>query len=392
MRFGRHFSLAEKGDVKPHVQLLASQLGFGTLRNVTYPVSAGGDASSKRGFAFVQLLSIFLALVSTRSWAQGASEPRTARAAPQVRVDCPELDDEQRAAVEARQMSELLSQGVDDGTLLLVCSPDRVSGIWQEGGVTVDSRFLSRNQGESAVELLHWLASVLLELRRQRETPTPAPPGVEAGAVIATTSEPGLSSESTISPAPEPVAPVPVKPEQPVEPRAAVEPGSPRTEPYFASPWTLAVGVNYAHFGTEIPGALGPRIGIDRLLLPRFRVLLAFDGKVGLESTDVGMLDAGAMLGVSYDILPFLSLQVGPRLVVTTFILPTETTGSNAPVVTAGFFALARGRVPLEVVRPFIDVGIEATTPTLQVTIAGNPVLTVPAWQASLTAGIELAL
>jgi len=364
---------------------------------VTCQSRAGGrPLPTGRGGRFTQAqrpllaaLVLLLAGCPAVASAQEASTPTP----PQVRVDCPELEADEVAAVEARQMSELLSQGVEQGTLLLVCSPDRVSGIWQERGVTVDSRYLSRNEGESAVELLHWLASVLFELRKQREAAPPAagdPSGTAVALGGASATAPAEASASLEDPTPAP------SPEQDsaqasssaeaAPARASEAPAAPRQRP-----WTLSLGVAYGHFGTEIVGALGPRGAISRRIAGRLHVLAQADVKLGLGSSEgFGVVDFSAALGASCDILPFLSATLAPRLVLTAFSAPPGTTGASGPIVAGGALASVRGRIPLQILRPYLELGVEAAGPARQATLAGSPALTVPVWQALVAAGIEL--
>jgi hypothetical protein len=362
---------------------------------VTCPRPAGVRAScagrSDRLILAFRFALCFAAL-SGGAFAQAPAET-AAPAAPQVRVDCPELSEEQRAAIEAREMSELLSQGVQSGTLLLICSSDRVSGIWQENDVTVESRFLSRNAGESAIEPLHWLASVLLELRSQREASPPLVPAAAATAAAppapattAETSPPATAEgESASSAGSSESSPVTTAPEAspPADGSESAPPGR----------WTIALGAIYSHFGTEIPGALGPRAGGGYRILPRLHATLWADARWSARMNEgFGTFEVSTALGVTYDILPFLSVMAGPRLVLTTFSLPEGTTGSRAPVVAGGFLAAARAKIPLYPARPFLDLGVEAATPARQATLAGDPMLTIPAWQTMLAAGIELEL
>ena|GEM_PF-2498019 len=325
--------------------------------------------------------------------AAGAAQASGARTTPEVRVDCPELSPEQVALVEARQMGELLSQQVQGVTLLLVCSKDRVSGIWQEGGVTVESRFLSRNASDSAVELLHWLASVLLELRSQRSGPPPTGVGTTAvtSAGVATQAPPPTEPQAEPAPAPPPPAAAPEPTAAPAAAPSSAEPSA--REP---SPWTLALAATYAHFGTEIAGALGPQAAVSYRILPRLELKAATDVRFGLGSSEgFGMFDVGLSVGASYDLFPFLSLALAPRLVLTTFTVPPDVTGASAPVVAGGATLLARGRLPLGRLRPFLDLGVEALTPAREATLTGETartVLTVPSWQGLVALGVELSL
>ena len=308
-------------------------------------------------------------------------------ASSEVRVECPELASEQRSAIEARQLSELLSQGGAVGTLLLVCSADRVSGTWQEGGVAVDSRFLSRNAGEDAVELLHWVASVLLEMRRERQSSTAAAPAVAIA--VTPTAAPDPSTDVPPSPG--------AQAAQPAAPPAA--PSDERTPPAehpvssAPKPWTLGLAAIYAHFGTELAGALGPRLTVSHVLIPRLHLTAAADLKVGLgSSAGFGVLDASVALGVTFDVLPFLSVSAAPLLVITTFSAPAGAMGPTAPVVAGGLVATVRARLPVAPLRPFLDLGVQAATPGRQVTFSDEPVLTVPAVQALVALGVELSL
>lgn len=363
---------------------------------MTRQAAAGGAFRRSRATLVLRLL-FACCLASSLGLAQG-EEPQggevqaPARTTPEVRVDCPELTPEQVAAIEARQMGELLSQQARGVTLLLVCSHDRVSGIWQEGGVTVESRFLSRNTSDSAVELLHWLASVLLELRKQRQEPAPIGGATAAvtGASVAIQTPPANEAELKVAPAP---PPAPVSPEPADEPTPSTTAPSVDRSAREPSPWTLALGASYAHFGTEIVGALGPQAAVSYRAQSRLELRAMADVRIGLRSSrGFGMFDVGFSVGVSYDVLPSLSLALAPRLVLTTFTAPQDTTGSSAPVVAGGAVLLARGRLPFRALRPFLDLGVEALTPTREATLEGETVLTVPHWQGLVTIGAELPL
>jgi hypothetical protein len=128
-------------------------------------------------------------------------------------------------------------------------------------------------------------------------------------------------------------------------------------------------------------------------ILPRLHLTASADLKFGLgSSSGFGMFDAGFAVGASYDVLPFLAFALAPRLVLTTFSPPTGTMGSGATVVAGGALVAARGRLPLHPLRPFVDLGFEVAAPAYQATLAGDPVLTVPAWQAMAAIGVELSL
>lgn len=374
---------------------LAFGAGFGTLAGVTRQHPAGGGTFPAGLWTFAYQCLFALCLLSAPASARAEVAGQDSSGAPQVRVDCPELDEEERAAVEARQVSELLSQGVEDGTLLLVCSPDRVSGIWQENGVTLESRFLSRNEGERAVELLHWLASVLLELRSQRETPGlgGSSAAVQAESVdsrelaaLGATAAPAEVTQAGAAPAAAPGDQASgAKNESPAAPSRAPEASQGR--------FTLMLGASYAHFGTEIAGALGPSVALSYRVLAGLHVMTGVTLEVGLGSSDgVGVIETAAAFGASYDILPFVAIALTPRLVLTTFSRPPEASGSTAPVVAGGALLAARGRVPLHPLRPYVDLGVEASTPIRRASLDGDAVLTVPAWQTVLALGVELSL
>jgi hypothetical protein len=353
---------------------------------LAYEAAFGTLASVLAHFELGLMTMLGLCCVATQVAAQTGAATAVPES-PEVRVDCPELSAEQRAAIEARHVSELVSQGGARGMLLLVCSGDRVSGTWQEDAVVLDSRSLSRNEGEDAVELLHWVASVLLEMRHERETSAGMVQPSAAAAIPVMTSEPA----ETAPPVPQAQAakPADTPPTRPADsaPSATGSQGSTR------KPWTLGLAAAYAHFGTEIAGALGPRLTVDHVLVKRFHLTAAVDLKAGLGSgAGFSMLDVAVAVGATYEIVPFLSVTAGPLLVVTTFQAPAGATGSSSAVVSGGFVVSARARLPLESLRPFVDLGILAATPTRQVTLADEPVLTVPMAQALVAVGVELPL
>lgn len=319
-------------------------------------------------------------------------------------MECPELAAEARAAIEARHLSELLSQQVPAGTLRLVCSNDRVTGTWEENGAVLESRFLSRNAGEDAVELLHWLASVLLEMRRERvasatepsdpPVATAAPALVAAGTTTnAAVADPGHSNvqaEPTTSPTAAPAS-------APQSSERAPNQDSPASTDASAATLSLDASWVYAHFDTQVPGATGPRLGFRYRLLGQFHVGVLLDAKVALTpggdaTQGFGLVDVAVGVSASYEPLPFISASVAPVLVVSSFTAPAGTSAPTSAVVAGGVLLLARGKVPLRPVHPFLELGVQAAAPPRQATLAGSPVLTVPAWQAQVALGVEIPL
>jgi len=316
--------------------------------------------------------------------------------APEVIVDCPELDRDTQAKVQARQMSELVSQGVQSGTLRLVCSTDRVTGTWEEGGTVLDSRFLSRNEGEGAVELLHWLASVLLELRSEREGggAPPSAGSAATGSVVAggaaqpeaSPTEEAATSPPTTDQTTEPPAPAVAAPAA-AAPRAATK-SAPEVLTFDAS-WL------YSHFGTEIFGTTGPRLGLRLRVVERVTVGLLVDGRIGIYPSDgpsFGLIDVATGLSATYEFFPFLSASLAPLLVFSNFMAPSETSGPGSPVLAGGALLSVRGKVPLRDARPFLELGLHGAAPAHRVTLNGTPVLTVPAWQVQVAVGVEIPL
>jgi hypothetical protein len=159
--------------------------------------------------------------------------------------------------------------------------------------------------------------------------------------------------------------------------------------------FTLDASWVYSHFGTEIPGATGPRLGLRLRLVEHFHLGVLVDGKIGLEpstGSSVGVLDATFGLSASYEFLPFLSATLAPILALSGFIAPTETTSDGSSTIAGGALLLVRGKIPLRDAHPFLELGVQATTPARQAVLNGSPVLTVPDWQAQVAIGVELPL
>jgi hypothetical protein len=224
----------------------------------------------------------------------------------------------------------------------------------------------------------------LLEMRRERETGAGSPSAV-------------VAIPTAASAAPEVAEPAPAEAKQvaetpPAEPAQSAPTKAPAQAP-ARKPWTFGLAAAYAHFGTEVPGAMGPRLTVSHVLIQRLHLTAAVDLKAGLGSSEgFGVLDVSAVLGATFDVFPFLSATLAPLLVVTTFQPPPGTTGPTSPIVAGGFVASARGRIPLEPIRPFVELGVLAATPARQVTLSNEPVLTVPEWQALVAVGVELPL
>ena len=71
--------------------------------------------------------------------------PRLAHAQPSVAVlvECPGLDSELRAAVEARARADLLVKRLQPGRLLIMCSADQATAEWRPEAGTPARRLLA---------------------------------------------------------------------------------------------------------------------------------------------------------------------------------------------------------------------------------------------------------
>jgi hypothetical protein len=161
--------------------------------------------------------------------------------------------------------------------------------------------------------------------------------------------------------------------------------------------FTLDVSWVYSHFGTEILGVMGPRLGLRLRLVDRFHVGVLVDGQlvpVPSAGPSVYISPIGVTMGLSasYDFLPFLSASVAPIVAVSHFFLPLDANATVGNTVAGGALVLVRGKLPLRDAHPFLELGVQATLPTRQALVGGSPALTVPEWQAQAALGVELPL
>jgi hypothetical protein len=153
-----------------------------------------------------------------------------------VRVDCPVLGEERRAALESRAKTELLVRR-ENGTLAVVCQRDAVQLRWQPaaGGASEHSIPLATDAIATEEQILE-----ALEVLLNRPEPKPVTPSPPAPAAAPPKPPPSPPRPTVLAPPPA-IAPAPVR-------------ESARVWPYFE----LLAGAGVEAWSSEVAGVLGP--------------------------------------------------------------------------------------------------------------------------------------
>lgn len=184
----------------------------------------------------------------------------SARAAPArvgISIDCPRLDDDGRAALEARARADLVLERVSEGTVFIACRESTARIAWRPS--TGDSRdatvSLPADRPGSVDALLQVVHSVLVD-------------------VVAST--PGPSLDPEVAPPPAPPPPSPPPPPELATPSAIPSDGSAGTSTPVeretpprrtSSRWRALAGARSELWSGAIAGAVGAQAGV-RVGLP----------------------------------------------------------------------------------------------------------------------------
>ena len=201
----------------------------------------------------------------------GVSRISTAEPSVVVAVDCPELGDEPRAALEARARAELMVREIA-GTLVVRCRESAQLSWHPLAGDSVQSSVALAGAAPTDVERILEALDPLLGPRTNPE-PGPAP---DAGAA-------SPSGTSTAPPPPAPtVAPVvtPLARPEPVAPPATQ--ASAQNEDEGA--WSVAAGGVVERWSSEVVGAAGGRARGELGLPGRFSMNAGAAVLLGLEA------------------------------------------------------------------------------------------------------------
>jgi hypothetical protein len=273
-----------------------------------------------------------------------------------LRVECPALDTEARAVVEARAQAELVSEALPEGEIAVTCDATSATLVWTpKGGAPRERRVeLARSGGTIDDTILGALHALVFEEMHPAPPPTlAAPPKVEPP------TEPPPAP--ALAPAPEPAPPHRVR----VAGLAGVD----------AELWQGRVG-----------GALGAYTGLAVSPWERWTFRLAIAPQWALGSADgISAWGLRGVARVDYEVLSRVELGVG----VGARSLWANATGTTAPQhdgTTGGAIVAARYVLPLGPVRLSAGPRLEALVRPIVVDYAGKEVFRVP----SLVAGIMI--
>jgi hypothetical protein len=314
--------------------------------------------------AWTRAWGALFALISVFSARSGRADPANIS----VQVDCGELAEEQRAALESRANAELLVRR-QPGTLFVTCRGGRVGIRWQPAsGNAVENEIpLPADPRDAEEDVLE-----ALELLLQPAAPPEAAPEQRA---------PATAPAPPKTPEPPPVAEPAAHP-RPVEP--AAERG---TSPFFE----VLAGAAFELWSSEVTGALGPRA----------RVLFAFPGGWALTGggqiawalrapRDVNGRDIRGHLGGEYHIDPGRRFRIGAAAFVELFQAVRDTTSATDSENETVFGAALDARYVLFGAPLGVALGptVSARTGTVRVAIGADEIFHIPA--VTLGFGAEL--
>lgn len=334
------------------------------------------------GLVFLKPMSVHPPLlgVATALWALWVSIPVcVANTGLEVMVDCPELDAEQRAAIQARQMSELRTRSIDEGILSLSCTADEVLGVWSQQGEIYSQRKMSRESGDDVNELLQWLGGMLIDTRGA--SPLSAvqgegPPPEEESATVAAENVPTAPEQTRVA--------LPTV-------LASAKPQSSGLS--STSVWRVGIGGVFHLWGTQVAGTLGPEVEVDALWRRKWGAALRWGALFSADSpSGFGVQDyqVGALAQWS----PFEELRVGlgPLVSLLNVAAPQEAVGRASTLVTWG--ASVRGEYSHEVWKTilFAAVGMDWLATRREILLNDQVLIVAPAWQGAFNLGVKWRL
>jgi hypothetical protein len=298
--------------------------------------------------------------------------PAHADSTVEVIVDCPALDGEHQAAVEARVRTDLLVKKAERGRLVLTCSADQAAAQWQskDGVATTETATLAVPSGlvdQLLALALRATADAQVEAHRAGPKPTRPTPELVSGPVDTHAAEPPAAS--------------------PTNPPTDVA----RQQPAGTTHLSLSLGATAEAWRGDLAGALGPRLGVGASsqqwlglelvgalqwapqqseAVSATEVELAVEGRVRAY----GVVWANAALGVS-------GLLVSTRL---------EQTADSDNLLVATAWAGVRAALDLGGPTLWMGPELRMHTASRLVRVHGRDVFTVPAATVGLAVGITV--
>jgi hypothetical protein len=302
--------------------------------------------------------------------------PLQAEPALEVVVDCPPLDAERRAAVEARVRADLLVKRLAQGRLTITCGTDQATVQWRTGAEPPATETAALADSSELVDQL--LALALQATSRPSQPPRPA------------AAEPGSA------PQPEPVARA--EPAQPAVQRLSPPaPAAGHFSPSATRPLSritrlsLSAGASAEAWSGDLAGAFGPRLGLG----------VSWEERAGLELVGAVQWAPQQSEGVSATQLEvavesrlrvygrwWLSGAVGVSdLRVSTELERSE--DSEKLLVETAWLA-GRGAFDVAPLTAWVGPELHVYSAARIVRIEGRDVFSVPAVTAALGAGLTL--
>ncbi len=304
----------------------------------------------------------------------------------QVTVACAELDPEQRAAIQARQLSELRTRGIDEGTLMLACSVGQVSGTWSRAGENYAQRTMSREPSDDVSELLQLLGGIVIDTRqstplppREEQEPIDEVPEVESkqNVALATVAE----QKDQKRPQPEP--------QQPKNSTPAFNQES-EGQPTAPPVWSLGLGVAFQLWGTAMVGTLGPEVEVAASWKQTWGCALRVGAQFGLQNPrEFSLRDYHIGALALWSPVERVRFGLGPFVSLLDVTAPQLAVGNASSLTTWG--ASVRGQYAYEMsgFSLFANTGLDWLATRREILLNDEVVIQVPTWQGVLTLGLE---
>jgi hypothetical protein len=244
--------------------------------------------------------------------AAAAAPARAAPGAVALSIDCPSLDAEARALLEARTRAELASESTE-GALGIACTGASVTLVWRPAGGARRERTvpLAADAASAVDPLLEEIHALSASSPPRAPEPEPAHAGVPAPADAAATAPPGPSR------------------------------------------WGITAGVDSETWQGGIPAALGAHAGGRVALSARWSVRALAGPAWGLSAVDG--LRAWRLRGLArLEYAPWPQLELGAGAVARVLwagadsgVAPSGRTGATAGAVLSARYALAAGPISM---------------------------------------------
>lgn len=322
-----------------------------------------------------------LVVASAALWASPAAPaPDEAPKTASLRIDCPSLNDEHRAALEARARADLAATPQDTGRIAIECRAQAAVVGWQSAGGDRREETLALDSSDQT----RAVDGLLDAVHRVRTNPPPAPMGTAVPVAVAG-AVPHRRDTAAAEPLPAPtVARVAVS----SSPPAPLAVNARETAPAANGPRGLAAvaGIQGELWQGQIRGAIAGRLGARFITSSGWSAEIAGGYALGLATAqDVSARALQAMLGVGFAPHPRVGLLLGAELMQLRANLATATGDVVRTGMTEAAVVGARYLVPIGPIAVGIGPRVEVLARPVSVELGQAEIFRVPTFVAALS-------